>query len=79
MLNFDCIGRDMHSSDKSMHYVMSKRNIIEGKVHLIVESIYLNNSVYKVLQWSQKAASPLVLECYVVGNSFFFFFGTIQR
>jgi hypothetical protein len=47
MLDFDCIGRDMHSSDKSMlTNATSKRNITEDKVHLIVESIYLNNSVY---------------------------------
>jgi hypothetical protein len=33
-------------SQEHANNATSKRNITEGKVHLIVESIYLNNSVY---------------------------------
>jgi hypothetical protein len=46
MLDSNCMGRDMYSTDKSMMTInRPKIYIAEGKVHLIVGSIYSHNLV----------------------------------
>ena len=45
MLDFDSMGRDMHYIEEHADNATSKRNIAKDKVHIIVESIYWQNSV----------------------------------
>jgi hypothetical protein len=44
MLDSDCMGRDMHWQEYADNATYT-RNIAEGKVHLIVGSIYSHNSM----------------------------------